>query len=283
MTMAQVKIVEIQFHSWDRSYFFSPTGFDLKVGDRAVVETSMGLEVGKIMGFGQVEETELEESLSLIKRLPTVSDLQVLTKQAEKKPDAIKTARDIVHELGLPMKIIDASFSFDDTRLVFAFTAGSKVDFRKLVRKLQGVFNRQIRLQQIGSRDVVAQNGGLGPCGRVACCATWLKELGNVNSDFIAVQQLEHRGSDRLSGLCGRLKCCLAYEAEGYQACGKKMPEIGAQIKTKNYGAGAVIARNILMHELTIKNQDGKKVNIPFGCKRVGCSGCVANKRAKDS
>lgn len=272
--MNQVKVAEVQFHTWDRSYFFDPMGFDLKLGDRVVVDTKIGQEVGKIIGFGEVADHELEAALQPITRIPTLNDLEKLKKQAEQKAEALLVGRQFIHKYDLPMKLIEAVFSFDDQRIVFAFTSSMRVDFRDLVKDLSTHFNRQIRLQQIGSRDVVAEMGGIGPCGRETCCSTWLKDLGNVSSELIPLQQLEHRGSDRLSGLCGRLKCCLAYESEGYRMCGARMPEVGTFIKTKTYGAGEVISRNILTHVITIRDQDDKLTEIPLGCDRVGCSGC---------
>lgn len=276
--MKSITIAEIQFHPWDRSYFFDPSGFDLKLGDRVIVETRIGQEVGKIIGFGKAAEHEVEGDLAPIKRIPNAADLEHMTRLAEKKGEALSAARDHASTLKLPMKIIDAVYSFDDARIIFAFTASTRVDFRELVKNLQTDFQKQIRLQQIGSRDVVAEMGGIGPCGRETCCSTWLKDLGNVSSEFIAMQDLEHRGSDRLSGLCGRLKCCLAYESEGYRMCGARMPEVGTFLKTKSYGEGEVIARNILTHVVTLRQPDGKRVDIPLGCDRVGCNGCSADK-----
>lgn len=270
-------VAEVQFYPWDRSYFFDPTGFDVKLGDRVVVETRLGPEVGKVIGFGEIASHELEEELAPIVRMPGVADLKKMQEHAKEKPAALQKAREFAGELNLPMKLIDVAFGFDGSRIVFAFTASSRVDFRDLVKRLQSHFKRQIRLQQIGSRDVVAEMGGIGPCGRETCCSTWLKDIGNVNAELIPIQDLEHRGSDRLSGLCGRLKCCLAYESEGYRMCGAKMPEVGTFLKTKSYGTGEVIARNILTHTITLKNEQGQRVDIPLGCDRVGCSGCSMN------
>jgi cell fate regulator YaaT (PSP1 superfamily) len=274
--MNQVRVAEIQFHSWDRSYFFDPAGFDVKLNDRVVVETQLGQEIGKIIGFGEVASHELEAPLQPIKRLLTVEDLEHIKRQAEGKAEALEVARNFAAQQKLPMKLIDVVFSFDDRRMTFAFTANSRVDFRELVKVLTTHFHRQIRLQQLGSRDVVAEMGGIGPCGRETCCSTWLKDLGNVSSELIPLQQLEYRGADRLSGLCGRLKCCLAYESEGYRMCSAKMPAVGTFIKTKSFGSGEVIHRNILTHMITIRNEKGEMHDIALGCDRVGCTGCSA-------
>jgi len=274
--MNQVRVAEIQFHSWDRSYFFDPAGFEVKLGDRVVVETQIGQEVGKIIGFGEVAPHELETALQPIKRMLTVEDLEHMKRQAQGKTEALEVARQFAAEQKLPMKLIDVVFSFDDRRMTFAFTANMRVDFRELVKVLTNHFHRQIRLQQLGSRDVVAEMGDIGPCGRETCCSTWLKDLGNVSSDLIPLQQLEYRGADRLSGLCGRLKCCLAYESEGYRMCSAKMPEVGTFLKTKSFGSGEVTHRNILTHMITLRNEKGETHEIALGCDRVGCTGCSA-------
>ncbi len=275
--MSKVKVAEVQFHSWDRSYYFDPAGFDLKPGIRVIVDTSLGQEVGKIIGLGEVEESELEAPLQPINRIPTLEDLEHMKQQQEKRTDALEEARKHIRQLELPMKLIEASFSFDDQRIVFAFTANSRVDFRELVKLLSSHFHRHIRLQQIGSRDVAAEMGGIGPCGRPCCCSKWLRELGNVSSELIPLQQLEHRGSDRLSGLCGRLKCCLSFESEGYRMCFDKMPEVGQFIKTKTYGTGEVTSINVMKHTLTLRNEEGSFTEVPLGCDYVGCPGCSAS------
>ncbi|MCW1930298.1 MAG: regulatory iron-sulfur-containing complex subunit RicT [Candidatus Kerfeldbacteria bacterium] len=272
--MSSVRVAEVQFHPWDRSYFFDPAGFDVKLGDRVIVETSIGQELGKIIGFGDVAPHELEAPLQPILRIPNSSDHELLKSRQARKVEYLDQARDYVRNLNLPMKMIDVVISFDDKRMTFAFTANSRVDFRELVKMLNTAYRRQIRLQQIGSRDVVAEMGGIGPCGRETCCSTWIKKLDNVSSDLIHMQGLDYRGTERLSGLCGRLKCCLAYESEGYRMCSSKMPEVGAIIRTKQYGISKVISRNILTHVITIQAENGERKEVTLGCSKVGCSGC---------
>lgn len=275
--MSSNRVAEIQFHPWDRSYFFDPAGFDVKLGDRVIVETSIGQEIGKIIGFGEVATHELEAPLQPILRIPNAADIDLLKERQSKKEEYLDTCRTYVRQLSLPMKVIDVVISFDDKRMTFAFTSSTRVDFRELVKMLNQAFHRQIRLQQIGSRDVVAEMGGIGPCGRETCCSTWLKDLNNVNSDLVHMQDLDYRGTERLSGLCGRLKCCLAYESEGYRMCSAKMPEVGTIVKTKQYGASKVISRNILTHTITIITEGGERKDVPLGCSKVGCSGCSGN------
>lgn len=274
--MSKVNVVEVQFHPWDRTYYFDPAGFEIKLGDRVIVETRIGEELGKIVNLGEVEEADLESLLEPIKRMPTESDYQQLKQNAANKEEEIRYAREQVRLRELSMKLISVVHSLDNQRMTFTFTANSRVDFRELVKDLTAHFQRSIRLQQIGSRDVAAEMGGVGPCGRPTCCAAWKTQLGNISSELIQLQQLEHRGSDRLSGLCGRLKCCLAYEAEGYKQNGEALPEVGAHIRTKSYGEGVVIHRNILMHEITMRDSDGKQITIRLGCEKVGCPGCAA-------
>ena len=154
------------------------------------------------------------------------------------------------------MKLVDCGFSFDDTRLTFAFTSDTRVDFRELVKDLTRQFQKKIRLQQIGIRDTLKQVGGIGPCGRNLCCHRFLDDLGNISTDLARDQQIEQRGSDRLSGTCGRLKCCLAYEAEGYKDTAQNW--------------------NILKHSVDVRIDDETVIEEFLGCKHVGCPGCKA-------
>ena len=173
------------------------------------------------------------------------------------------------------MKLVDCGFSFDDTRLTFAFTSDTRVDFRELVKDLTRQFQKKIRLQQIGIRDTLKQVGGIGPCGRNLCCHRFLDDLGNISTDLARDQQIEQRGSDRLSGTCGRLKCCLAYEAEGYKDTAQKFPPVGTMIKTSQ-GKGKVINWNILKHSVDVRIDDETVIEEFLGCKHVGCPGCKA-------
>ncbi len=275
-TMQQVKVAEIQFHPWDRSYFFDPEKLDVKLGDRVLVETKIGQEIGKIIGFGNVATHELEVPLQPIQAIPTEEDFKKLEALAEQKPEDMKKAREIVHEHNLSMKLIDIVYSYDNRRITIAFTANQRIDFRNAVKDLNLALGKTVRLQQIRSRDIAAEMGGIGPCGRETCCSTWKNDIEGISSELVAVQGMEHRGADRLSGLCGRLKCCLAYESEGYRMCGAKMPEVGTYVHTKTYGEGEVITRNILTHTITLKDKKGQRTDVPMGCDRVGCNGCSA-------
>ena len=157
----------------------------------------------------------------------------------------------------MKMKLVRAYYSFDDRRLTFTFIADGRVDFRDLVKDLTKDFHKLIRLQQIGIRDEARLMGDVGPCGKTLCCATHLNKLESVTSELIDLQQLNHRGSERLSGMCGRLCCCLAYEKEGYSSLLNKLPAIGTKVKTKE-GPGVVI-RHHLLKETMVVSLEGKK------------------------
>jgi cell fate regulator YaaT (PSP1 superfamily) len=153
------------------------------------------------------------------------------------------------------MKLVDAHFSIDGKRLTFAFIANGRVDFRSLLKDLVKHFKLNIRLQQIGIRDEIKINGDMGCCGKILCCQSFYKDLGNVTSDLAELQQVAHRGSDRLSGVCGRLKCCLTYERAAYEDCARCLPPIGSQIRTKQ-GKGTVIGHHTLKKTVNVRLED---------------------------
>jgi cell fate regulator YaaT (PSP1 superfamily) len=167
------------------------------------------------------------------------------------------------------MKVVDCHCSFDNQRLTFAFIADGRIDFRNLVKELNKHFQKSIRLHQLGVRDEAKIEGDIGSCGLVQCCKSHLKKLGNVTSDYADIQQVAHRGSERLSGVCGRLKCCLAYENEVYQERAKKLPAIGARVSTK-HGRGEIIGWHVLKSTVDVRidpekdNDKGLVVEVPI-------------------
>ncbi|HKL17048.1 MAG TPA: regulatory iron-sulfur-containing complex subunit RicT, partial [Patescibacteria group bacterium] len=175
----------------------------------------------------------------------------------EFKKKATKKCQKIVDSYDLSMKIIDTLLSFDGGRLTFAFTAPKRIDFRKAVKRLAGVFHKSIRMHQVGVRQVAKAMGGVGPCGRTVCCAEFLDDIKSVTTDAIKVQRLSHRGPERLTGLCGRLKCCLLYEKEAYEDLVKKFPPLGSKVKTAK-GNGTVVDWRLLKGKIIIKKKNGK-------------------------
>ena len=286
-----MKVVKVQFHKADKPYFFLPEFIqskeEVKVGDIVLVETILGQDLGKIITLADFQEDKKEENKSgtipqaktsdikPLLRKANEKDLKQLAEISEKYSEYLKECKNLSKQHDLDnMKLIDVSESIDQQRLTFYFTASSRIDFRELVRDLAKKFNRKIRLQQIGVRDEAKCLGDSGPCGLQLCCKSWLSTLGNVSPEYIKDQELIHRGADRLTGVCGRLKCCLRYEEETYKYYLGKLPKEGDVIKTKA-GKGRVISIKALKHIVKL-DINGTVVEYPFleGNIKEECKEC---------
>jgi cell fate regulator YaaT (PSP1 superfamily) len=247
------KVAGIRFHSQDKVYHFDQKDLKLNLGDVVIVETELGTEAGEVVSRDQkIDEKNLEKPLKPVLRTATSSDLEKIKKYQDKVSEALTTCHKAIEKYKLPMKLIDAHFAFDGSRLTFYFTAESRIDFRNLVKDLTRHFQKSVRLQQIGSRDAAAKIGGCGICGCELCCARFLNKFESITIDMARSQQMAHRGSERLSGVCGRLMCCLSYETKTYQELVKKMPVVGQEVKTSQ-GVGRVISRNVLKQEVEVE------------------------------
>jgi cell fate regulator YaaT (PSP1 superfamily) len=265
-----MNILEVQFTPWDQTYYFSyPEKMDrsrVVVGNKLVVKTSVGTEIGTVVCLKEIQEKEInalkEQGQEIIDfvRVANDDDLVELNKQNENNDKKLNICREHVKRNKLTMKLVDCYSSFDGSRITFAFIADGRVDFRNLVKELTKQFKKIIRLQQLGVRDEAKLTGDFGSCGKTLCCQSHLKELGNVSTEFAKDQMIAHRGSDRLSGQCGRLKCCLAFEEDFYKKELKNYPKIGDKVKTKD-GAGYVIGINILSKTFDVRIKDDKKAN----------------------
>ncbi len=220
------------------------------------METEQGIENGEVIATevksGEKENKEEEKS---VLRRANASDLKLIKKYREKRKEALKICREEIKKNNLPMKLADAHFSFDGSKVIFPFTAEKRVDFRNLIRTLSQRFQKSVRLQQIGSRDEARATGGLGICGRELCCEALGGNLKSVTAENARVQQLGQRGSDRISGLCGRLRCCLGYESEQYKEASVGFPNLWAKVKI-NGKEGKIIERHILAREVTVEFKD---------------------------
>ncbi len=252
-----MKIVEIQFTSWSKPYWFDPKNHELKVGDYVIVKTELGLEIGKVLNFKETGE-ENKRDIKPILRKANLSDIEKVEEKNKHKDEALKTARDLIDKHQLEMKVADAHYSFDGSRITFYFTAGSRIDFRELVKDLTHYFQKSIRLHQIGVRDEAKCCGEFGPSGRPLCCKKFLDKLGQISSDFAEVQQIAHRGSERITGVCGRLKCCLAYEQSMYEKLNKNLPIINSIIKTAQ-GRGRVVVQHTLKQTVGVSLETDPK------------------------
>ncbi len=264
------QIVQIQLANWFQAYKAKVQDLELKVNDQVIFKTEAGIDIGRITGILEVSEQNLakmEESLSPILRKVTTEDLNIAAEHERQRLEAIDFCRKTVDRLNLSMKIIGIHFSFDGGRLIFPFIADGRIDFRDLVKDLTHYFQKSIRLQQIGIRDEAKISGDFGSCGRHLCCKNFvnLKELGSVTSELADLQQVSHRGSERLTGLCGRLRCCLAFEKEIYEKEAAKLPPLGSKITTPK-GRGEVVGLNILKQSVNVAlgGDRGNIIEVPI-------------------
>ena len=247
MTYAQV-----QFAPWDKIYDFSLGKTTVASGDFVIVETELGLELGKVLAVvkGNNSSEEKRELKPIIRKAEYDDVAQIPS--PEKKEEALEFCRETIERYGLPMKLVDVHFSFEGNRLNFAFVADGRIDFRELVKDLTAHFNANIRLTQIGARDEARLTGDCGGCGKKLCCRGSVKEFSSVTSEMAEVQQVVHRGSDRISGMCGRLMCCLAYEYEGYKELRAKMPAYGAKVNVDGR-RGIVVGHHVLKQSVDVR------------------------------
>jgi len=261
-----MQIIEVKFTSWDKAYWFDSAGLSLNMNDNVVVHTELGIEIGKVVGLPEIDESKFQgKNIKKIIRKANAIDLDKKSKRDVQKKEVIQITREYIQKYKLEMKVVDIYFSFDGGRMTFAFISDGRVDFRELVKDLTHKFQKSIRFHQIGVRDEAKYFGEFGPCGQKLCCRKFLKKLGQVTSDFIECQQISHRGGDRLSGICGRLKCCLRFEQDLYEDLTKNLPTINTRVRT-DHGRGEVVARNILKQTVKVKldGEDKTIVEIPI-------------------
>lgn len=233
----------------------------LERGDKVIVEAEHGNEVGVV----EVPNVETkDEPAQKIIRVATQRDQEVYTENLSRREELIKLCKQEVKRLGLELKLIDAMVSLDGRQIIFAFTADGRIDFRELVKSLSGQLKKSIRMQQVGSRDEARKLGGYGICGRELCCVRFRGNMQSITTDMARVQQIAHRGTERISGLCGRLMCCLAYEAEQYREMLKGMPELYSNVSTRE-GKGTVIEVNGPLQEIKVKLENGKYTTVKKG------------------
>ncbi len=243
---------QVQFAPWDKVYNFSLGKSEAKVGDFVVVETELGLELGKLVSVvNEVAPKDELRELKPIMRKAEYDDIARLP-SPEKKAEALDFCQEMIKKYSLPMKLVDVHFSFEANRINFAFISDGRVDFRELVKDLAAHFGVNIRLTQIGTRDEAKIKGDCGPCGRALCCREFLPEFSSITSEMAEAQQVVHRGSDRISGMCGRLMCCLSYEYEGYKDMAGKLPPIGTKVNVDGT-RGVVTAHHILKQTVDVK------------------------------
>lgn len=247
----------VSIYSWENpKLYWSESEFS--DGDKVIVESDFGNDIG-IVQLVDVETKEDPESQ--IARKATERDTKVDKENIKKKNKLLKFCHTRAKEMKLEMKIIDVHITLGKGAVVVAFTADGRVDFRELVKEISKEFRRSIRMQQIGSRDEARRLGGCGICGRELCCVKFPGELPSISTEMARVQQVAHRGSERISGLCGRLMCCLSYETEQYKRLLEGMPEMHSKVKTQD-GKGEVVEINALKQEIRVRLENGQFITV---------------------
>ena len=265
------KIIGVKFKNTAKVYYFSPLNGteDYKEGSGVIVETAKGLEYATVVfGIKEVDDSEITRPLKPISRKATEKDEKRMKENAEKIPDALRFAEEKIRELGLQMKLIGCEYSFDGKKLTFFFSADNRIDFRELVKILAGNFHTRIELRQVGIRDETKILGGIAPCGRTCCCAGCMSDFGKVTIKMAKNQGL-HLNPTKISGLCGRLMCCLEYENDYYEKACKKVPKVGSSVGTPE-GEGIVVSNDMLKMITKVKiGKDGGEVYKDFPVDRL--------------
>jgi len=239
----------------------------VKVGDYVIVEAERGKEYGQVISEPEsVSEAEIEAPLRKLIRIATRDDLRQIQDNRKKTKEAIDICAKKIAEHNLDMKLVEAEYSFDRTKFIFYFTAGGRVDFRELVKDLARIFKARIELRQIGVRDEAKMFGGYGPCGRVLCCKSFLKDFEPVTVRMAKDQSLPLNPT-KISGVCGRLMCCLGYEYKVYKEFLKNLPKQGETINTKE-GKGRVINVNPLKRSVVVEvGEEGRQIELVYPIK----------------
>lgn len=248
--MAQV--IGVRFKQVGKIYYFDPVDIQFTSGEYVIVETARGVECGEVATANREESDEnIVFPLKKVIRKATEEDLKHLSENKQKEKEALKTCEKLVAQHGLEMKLVDVEYTFDNSKIMFYFTADGRVDFRALVKDLASVFRTRIELRQIGVRDEAKMLGGLGVCGKPFCCSSFLGEFQPVSIKMAKEQGLS-LSPVKISGTCGRLMCCLKYEQEAYTDLLKRTPKVGAIVKTP-LGKGVVVESNLLSQTLKVK------------------------------
>lgn len=247
-----VKIVGVRFRNAGKVYYFDPRGYKIKPGDHVIVETARGVEYGTVIGEArQIEEEKLVQPLKPVIRVATPDDDARAQKNRVREKDAMRICLEKIRKHNLDMKLIDAEYTFDNNKVLFYFTADGRIDFRELVKDLAAVFKMRIELRQIGVRDETKILGGIGICGRVLCCNSFLSEFAPVSIKMAKEQNLSLNPT-KISGVCGRLMCCLKNEEETYEYLNSRLPAIGDTVTTIDGLKGEVQGVNVLRQKVKV-------------------------------
>lgn len=257
-------VVGVRFKKAGKIYYFDPNDLPVEPDNAVIVETARGIEYGKVViGKKMVREDDVVLPLKKVIRIADHADAKLVEDNKAAAREAFAICQNKIKDHQLKMKLVDVEYTFDRNKIIFYFTAEGRVDFRELVKDLASIFRTRIELRQIGVRDEAKMLGGIGPCGRILCCSSFLGDFEPVSIKMAKDQNLSLNPT-KISGLCGRLMCCLKYEHDNYESAKDDVPRVGKEVIT-SYGNGRVIALN--MNERTAKVQLyelGKVMDLPF-------------------
>ncbi len=268
--------VSVRLRDTGQVFFYNPQDLVVKEGDYVIVEHDRGLDYGQVVSSGK-EQPEAKQPLKKVLRTARQEDMKQIEDNRAKSKEAFSTCQKKIAEHKLEMKLVQAEYSFDRSKIVFYFTSNGRVDFRELVKDLAKIFKARIELRQIGVRDETKFFGGFGPCGRQLCCATFLKDFEPVTIKMAKEEGLP-LNTPKISGICGRLMCCLNYEYDTYKALSKGLPREGERIHLQNI-KGKVVNVNVFKRSIMVEQEDGIQVEVKYDMK--GCPQCKACPDAK--
>lgn len=290
------KVVGIKFKDAGKMYYFTPAEIRTTLDDNVIVETARGLEFGTVCQEEiEISESELVAPLKSIIRIATDSDIEKNKENLAKRAEALRLCQEKIDAHEMEMKLIDVEYTFDNSKVVFYFTADGRVDFRELVKDLASVFRTRIELRQIGVRDEAKMLGGVGSCGRGLCCNTWLRDFEPVSIKMAKVQNLSLNPT-KISGICGRLMCCLKYENDIYYELKKGMPNVGETIRTPDGTALVtyvnifedIIKTRLILNKASDEENEDEKLSTDYytygkeEIKRLGKKDFKGKKQQKD-
>ena len=252
-----IKVISVRFRTGGKIYFFDPLEFEIKKGQHVIVETARGMEYGLVVSdIREVEDSKVVQPLKPVIRVATPADDKQNEENLAKKKEAYDICLEKIRKHELEMKLVDAEYTFDNNKVLFYFTADGRIDFRELVKDLAAVFKTRIELRQIGVRDEIKIMGGIGVCGRVLCCHSYLSEFVPVSIKMAKEQNLSLNPT-KISGVCGRLMCCLKNEEEIYEELNKKLPNVGDSVTTDDDLHGEVHSVNVLRQRIKVLVENG--------------------------
>ena len=251
-----IQVIGVRFKKAGKIYYFDPNGLEIKKGDYVVVETARGIEFGEcVIGIKEILENDIVSPLKSVIRVADLNDIDKHKINKVKEKEALEICLKKIEEHKLDMKLIDVEYTFDNNKVIFYFTADGRVDFRELVKDLATIFKTRIELRQIGVRDEAKMLGGLGPCGRSLCCSTFLGDFASVSIKMAKEQNLSLNPT-KISGICGRLMCCLNYEQSTYEDIRKRLPKVGSIVEIDEY-RGEVVSNNTVKESVKVKYRRG--------------------------